>query len=131
MGMIHNKIHLISPGCPRPNIALQMQNRSLKHDSFHFISVDVAMMQTYIYVQLTEALRERNGQPAWSREQVNEEYNRLLNMVAHERVQMLKDAMHDAIVLQPLIVIDGLEKIDYENKMAQVYAWLKHVLSSN
>ena len=32
--MIHNKIHLISPGCPRPGIALQVQNRSLQHHSF-------------------------------------------------------------------------------------------------
>ena len=33
--MIHIKIHLISPGCPRPSIALQVQNRGLKQ--FHFI----------------------------------------------------------------------------------------------
>ena len=32
--MIHNKIHPISLGCPRPNIALQMRDRSLKHHSF-------------------------------------------------------------------------------------------------
>ena len=31
---IHNKIHLIIPGCPRPSIALQEQNRGLKHQSF-------------------------------------------------------------------------------------------------
>ena len=30
-GKILSKIHLISPGCPRPSIALQMQNRGLKH----------------------------------------------------------------------------------------------------
>ena len=34
--MIHNKINLISPSCPRPNIALQVQNHDLKHQSFHF-----------------------------------------------------------------------------------------------
>ena len=33
-GMIHNKIHLISPGCSRPSIALQVQNGGLKHHSF-------------------------------------------------------------------------------------------------
>ena len=36
--MIHNKIHLISPGCPRPNISLQVQNRDLEHQPFHFSS---------------------------------------------------------------------------------------------
>ena len=30
--MIHNKIHLISPGCARPSI---VQNCGLKHHSFH------------------------------------------------------------------------------------------------
>ena len=29
-GMIHNRMHLIVPGCPRPSIALQVQNRGLK-----------------------------------------------------------------------------------------------------
>ena len=33
-GIIHNKIHLISPGCPLPSIALQVQDRGLKHYSF-------------------------------------------------------------------------------------------------
>ena len=33
-GMIHAKIHLISRGCPRSSIALQVQNRGLKHHSF-------------------------------------------------------------------------------------------------
>ena len=32
-GMIHNKIHLFSSGCPRPRIALQVQNGGLKHHS--------------------------------------------------------------------------------------------------
>ena len=36
-GMICNKIHLISPGCSRPSIALQVKNCGLKHQSFHFI----------------------------------------------------------------------------------------------
>ena len=37
-GMIHNKIHLISPGCPQPSIAfLTMQNHGLKHHSFHLL----------------------------------------------------------------------------------------------
>ena len=33
-GMIHNKIHPISPGCPQPSIALQVQKRGLEHHSF-------------------------------------------------------------------------------------------------
>ena len=33
-GMILNRIHLISPGCPWPRIALQVQNRGVKHQSF-------------------------------------------------------------------------------------------------
>ena len=33
-GMIHNKIHLISPCCPRPSIASTVQSRGLKHHSF-------------------------------------------------------------------------------------------------
>ena len=37
--MIHNKIHLIRPGCFRPSIALTVQNHGLKHHSFHFISL--------------------------------------------------------------------------------------------
>ena len=36
-GMIHNKIHLIRPGCLRPCIALTVQNCGLKQQSFHFI----------------------------------------------------------------------------------------------
>ena len=35
--MIHYKIHIISPGCPRPGIVLQVQNRGLKHQSFHYV----------------------------------------------------------------------------------------------
>ena len=34
-GMIQNTIHLISPGCPRPGIALQVQDLGLKHHSYH------------------------------------------------------------------------------------------------
>ena len=33
LGIIHNKIHLIRPGCPWPIVAL-VQNRGLKHQSF-------------------------------------------------------------------------------------------------
>ena len=33
-GMVHNKIHLIRQGCLRPSIALTVQNRGLKHQSF-------------------------------------------------------------------------------------------------
>ena len=36
-GMIHNKVHLISQSCPRHIIALHVQNRCLKHHSFHFL----------------------------------------------------------------------------------------------
>ncbi len=32
-GMFHPKIHLISPGCPRPNSAFTVQNSGLKHRS--------------------------------------------------------------------------------------------------
>ena len=36
-GMFHTKVHLISPGCPRPSIAL-LQNCCLEHhSSFRFI----------------------------------------------------------------------------------------------
>ena len=35
-GMIHSKIHLIYPGCPRPSIALQVQNLAL--NIIHIIS---------------------------------------------------------------------------------------------
>ena len=34
-GMIHNKIPLISRGCPRSSVALQLQDCGLKHHSFH------------------------------------------------------------------------------------------------
>ena len=34
--MNHRKIHFISPGCPLPSIALQVQNCSRKHLSFIF-----------------------------------------------------------------------------------------------
>ena len=33
-GIFHNKIHLISRGCPWPSVALQVQNCGLKHQSF-------------------------------------------------------------------------------------------------
>ena len=36
-GVIRNNIHLISPGCPRPSVAFQVQNRGLKYHSFCFI----------------------------------------------------------------------------------------------
>ena len=42
--MIHYKIHLSSPGCPRPSIALQVQNRGLAKTPF--ISFD----QEYMFV---------------------------------------------------------------------------------
>ena len=32
--MIHNKIHLIIIGCPRPSTTLHVQNRGLKRHSF-------------------------------------------------------------------------------------------------
>ena len=32
------QIHPVSPGCLRPSLALQVQNRGLKHRSFNFIS---------------------------------------------------------------------------------------------
>ena len=35
-GMIHNKLHFIRPGCPRPRITLQCRDRGLKHQSYHF-----------------------------------------------------------------------------------------------
>ena len=35
--MFQSKNHLISPGCPRSSIALAVQNRDLKHQSFHFV----------------------------------------------------------------------------------------------
>ena len=34
--MIRTKIHLISSGCPQLSLALTVQNRGLKHHSFHF-----------------------------------------------------------------------------------------------
>ena len=41
-GMFHNKMHLNSSGCPRPNIALQVQNRGLKSFIHLKESVDLA-----------------------------------------------------------------------------------------
>ena len=32
--MIHNKINVIRPGCPQPSLALEVQNRGFKHQSF-------------------------------------------------------------------------------------------------
>ena len=37
-GTIHNKFHLICPGCLHPSIALTVQNRGLKHRSFHSLN---------------------------------------------------------------------------------------------
>ena len=37
--MVHDKIHLIRPGCLRPSIALTVQNRGLKHQSFIYLFV--------------------------------------------------------------------------------------------
>ena len=36
-GLSRTKIHLISPGCPQPSIALLGQNHSLKHQSYDII----------------------------------------------------------------------------------------------
>ena len=46
-GMFHNKIHLISPGCPWSSIALQIQNDALKH----LPSQHVQPMQSFYYDQ--------------------------------------------------------------------------------
>ena len=35
--MVHSKIHIIRPGC----IALTVQNRGLRHQSFHLICLSV------------------------------------------------------------------------------------------
>ena len=44
--MIHNKIHLISPGFPRPSITLQVQNCVRKHHSSHFVgSIDYLLAE--------------------------------------------------------------------------------------
>ena len=47
-GMLHNKIHLTSPSCPLPSIALQVQNRGLKHQSF---KDDLISPITHFYIQ--------------------------------------------------------------------------------
>ena len=45
--LLHNKIHLISPGCFRPSIALQVQNRDLEYQSFiHSFNMDIAYTLT-------------------------------------------------------------------------------------
>ena len=42
--MIQNKIHLISPVCLGPSIALHVQNRGLKHKPFNLCH-DIAVIQ--------------------------------------------------------------------------------------
>ena len=43
-GMIHNKIHPIRPGFLRPSIALTVQNRGLKDQSFDFLAFCILHM---------------------------------------------------------------------------------------
>ena len=52
--MIHNKIHLISPCCPRPSITLQVQNCGLKHQSF--LSMKVNSLGKIIFCRNDENL---------------------------------------------------------------------------
>ena len=51
-GMIHNKIHFSSPGCPRPSIALQMQNRDLKHHSFHLLQSEYTIVNVSYVIRI-------------------------------------------------------------------------------
>ena len=92
---------------------------------FRFIVLvtDVRMMVTFIYTQLKSAISHKEGKPPLSKAQEDEEFNRVLAMEEYERLQTEQKAMQDATVqanLQPVIVIDGLEKIDYEKKTAKV-----------
>ena len=48
--MIHKKIHLISPGCPRPTIALTLQNCGLKHQSFHLYKSNFGILISNISI---------------------------------------------------------------------------------
>ena len=59
--MIHNEIHLISPGCPRPSIALQMQNRGLKRHSF--INVDAWECENLKRSQVQSSLNKNSVTP--------------------------------------------------------------------
>ena len=59
VNMIHNKIHLIRPGCLRPSIALTVQNRGLKHQSFiHHVNQSIAARDV-------DSLSSRIYFPSW------------------------------------------------------------------
>ena len=68
-GLIHNKSHPISPGYPRSSIALQVQNRGLKHQSIQFICYTTAeCKQRWRNCETKELWRsyERNGGTRWA-----------------------------------------------------------------
>ena len=48
--MIHNKIHLIRPGCLQPSIALTVQNRGLKHHPFIVIIIIIIKVARWCVV---------------------------------------------------------------------------------
>ena len=92
-------------------------------DTFFALVTDVRKMVTFIYTQLKSAIRHKEGKPPLSKAEEDEEFNRVLAMEAYDRLQTVQKTMQDATVqanLQPVIVIDGLEKIDYEKKTAKV-----------
>ena len=62
--MIHNKIHLIRPGCLRLSIVLAVQNRGLKHHSFihSYISASrqKGLTTCHLYTQLDPSAIDDN-----------------------------------------------------------------------
>ena len=70
-GMIHNKVHLISSGCPQPGIALQAQNRGLKHHTptefRHFVYI--ASFALYTVLLAWKTAKKSQG---WKRASLKE-----------------------------------------------------------
>ena len=49
MMMIHSKLHLISPGCPQPSTALQVQNYGLNTIHLYYIYIYITY---YMFVHV-------------------------------------------------------------------------------
>ena len=66
-GMIHNKIHRISPVCPWPSITLKVKNCGLKHDSFHFTLLALIFLcaRTFRFMVIARWWAHKNVKVNW------------------------------------------------------------------
>ena len=99
-GMIHNKIHLISPGCPRPNTALQ--SRIVALNSIHFIHI-ISLLHTqdaemFCYLMANDSVQDMQMYQCGYYTQMSWK-NKLVALSGH----YLADCVHNDLVQCPVV----------------------------